>query len=115
MHMHSESWHRSQAGQAALEDEVKSEFGVTLADAGRLLRKAKHVWVMFRIGPGDEKAIFRISKASVLDEIKLHQGGTKTYRPSELCFDAFGGPILIFGGVDAIERAAASRKEGMAT
>jgi hypothetical protein len=113
--IHSEGWQRSQAGQAAQQDELTSEFGVTLADAGRLLRKAKRVWIMFPVGPGGRNAIFGVPKSVVLKEIEFYQGGTKTFRPSELDHTTHDGPTLIFGSSEANERAAAAHQPGMAT
>lgn len=81
------------------------EFGVTLADAGRLLKKAKHCWVMFKVGNLEKTAIFSIPKSVVLRELKLYQGGKKTIRPSELDHSVSDGPILIFGSQDAINYA----------
>lgn len=106
MSMQSEGWHRSHAGQAAQQDELAPEFGVTLADAGRLLRKAKRVWIMFPIGPGGRNAIFAVPKSAILAEIKFYQGGTKTLRPSELDHSTHDGPTLIFGSMEANSRAA---------
>ena len=97
------------------QEELPSEFGVTLADAGRMMRKAKCVWILFRVGPAEQTAIFAVPKSTVLKEIEFYQGGKKTFRPSELDFNTHDGPTLIFGGCRAIDRAAASRHAEMAT
>jgi hypothetical protein len=86
-------------------EEQPSEFGVTLADAGRLLKKAKLCWIMFKVGNLEKTAIFAIPKSSVLREIRLYQGGKNTIRPSELDCNVSDGPILIFGSQEAIDRA----------
>lgn len=106
MNIHSEGWHRSHAGQAAQQDDLPSEFGVTLADAGRLLRRATRVWIMFPVSPDGMTAIFEVPRSSVLSEIKFYQGGTKTLRPSELSLSAEAVPTLIFGSTEANRRAA---------
>lgn len=113
MNTHSEGRQRSQAGQDEQRDDAKSEFGITLADAGRLLRKAKRVWIMYRVGPGEQNAIFAIPKSVVINEIKFYQGGEKTYRPAELDFTTHDGPTLIFGSHLANEHASLSRQPGM--
>lgn len=113
--VHSEGWWRSQAGQDAMADEPESEFGITLADAGKLLEKAVKVWIMFPVGTGGETAIFEVPKSVVEKEIKFYQGGTKTFRPSELDNASSCGPTLIFGSSEANRRAAPARVEGMAT
>lgn len=66
----SEGWHRSQAGQDALRDEPTTEFGVTSADALRLLRKARRFWIFFKKGPNGEHGVFEVSKASARKEFK---------------------------------------------
>ncbi|MET4341993.1 hypothetical protein [Bradyrhizobium sp. RT9a] len=85
-------------------DEQPPEFGITLADAGRLARKAKLIWISAPLGRNGAHVIFGISKAALRKEIKFYDGGKKTIRPSELEFRA-GGPTLIFGSQEAIQRA----------
>lgn len=89
-------------------EEQPSEFGVTLADAGRLLKKAKRCWIIHKVGSNEKTAIFAIPKSAVLAEIKFYHGGEKTIRPSELDLSLSVGPTLIFGGQAAIDRAEAS-------
>ncbi|WP_439392381.1 hypothetical protein ACRQ5Q_22560 [Bradyrhizobium sp. PMVTL-01] len=96
------------------EEQQPSEFGVTLADAGRLLRRAQHCWIIFEIAEG-KTAIFGISKAAVRKEIKFYAGGHKTFRPSELDHSSPGSPTLIFGSKAANEHAKSAATEGMAT
>lgn len=103
----SQDWYEEQEILARERENAGSEFGVTLADAGKLLRKAKRVWIMFPVGPAERHAIFEVPKSAVLKEIKLYQGGTKTFRPCELDLTTSDGPTLIFGGHEANRRAVA--------
>ena len=113
MSMQSEGWHRSRAGQVAEQDDLPSEFGITLADAGKLLPRAKRVWMMVTVSPDGQNAIFEVPKSSILSEIKFYQGGTKTLRPSELDLSEITGPTLIFGSLEANRRAAAANLPGV--
>lgn len=89
-------------------EERPPEFGITLADAGRLLKKAKHCWIMFKVGNAEKTGIFAIPKSAVLREIKLYHGGKNTIRPTELDNEVSDGPILIFGSQTAIDHAEAA-------
>jgi hypothetical protein len=110
----SQDWYEQQDILEREREKAGSEFGVTLADAGKLLRKAKQVWVMFPVGPGERHAIFAIPKSVVLKEIKLYQGGNKTLRPCELDHSTHGGATLIFGSHQAVANAAKVQAEGSA-
>lgn len=82
---------------------IDSEFGVTAADALRLLKKAKRVLIFVAVAPGD-RALFVISKRAAIAEMSRVNPGTQ--RPCEL-----EGATVYFGGFSAIQYAEKSKQE----
>lgn len=111
----SKDWYEEQDILEREREELPSEFGITLADAGKLLRRAKQVWIMCPVGPAERHAIFAIPKSTVLKEIKLYNGGAKTLRPCELDHSTHGGATLIFGSYAAIANAAKAESAPIGT
>jgi hypothetical protein len=84
---------------------IASEYGRTIADARRLLRKAKYCTVFFNVSEtsAERRAILRLSKKSVLEQLSKYPA--EKVWPCELSFHAYDGHSLSFGGYDAVSRA----------
>jgi hypothetical protein len=93
----------------APDTEPASEFGATVADAQRLLRRAKYVYVFFRVGPQIwETELVDVPKAVIARKLK-RTDALKPF-PCELSGGSSGDAVLLIGASAAIEKAAEARR-----
>lgn len=97
-------------GASAGKQADRSEFGVTVADAERLLRRAKYCYVFVRVGMNlGEVELIDVPKRVIKAELK-RRDGSKIF-PCELYPRAGGdGFNLMIGHSTAIEAAAGERR-----
>lgn len=92
----------------AAETEPASEFGATVQDAQRLLRRAKYCYVFVRVGSNlGEVELLDVPKRVIAAELK-RRPALKRF-PCELYSSPGGGWNLMFGTFTAIEAAEARR------
>lgn len=92
-------------GAGIASDELPSEFGATVEDAERLLRKASRCFVFLKTGLATtDSAMWEVSQSRVRAELKRCTAGTAM--PCELMPNVLGGWSLYFSGMNAIEHAA---------
>lgn len=90
-------------------EEPASEFGVTVKDAERLLRRAKFCHVFFRTGPdAGNSEVLSVSKSVMLRMLRTCCSANAM--PCELYTGGTADPVIIFGGVASIEKAAEARR-----
>lgn len=91
--------------------EPQSEFGATVADAERLLRRAKYCYVFVRVGMHiGETELISVPKSAIKAELK-RRNGSKPF-PCELYPHAIGdgGFDMMIGHSTAIEKATEARR-----
>lgn len=96
------------AVSAASDAEPASEFGATVQDAQRLLRRAKYCYVFVRVGSNiGETELLDVPKRVIAAELKRRPASNRF--PCELYSSPAGGWNLMFGTFTAIEAAEARR------
>lgn len=89
--------------------EPATEYGATVADAQRLLRRVKYCCVFFRVGPQPwENEVIHIPKSVVTRKLK-YTDALKPF-PCELWAGSGGELTLLISTSTAIEKAAEARR-----